>query len=171
MKTKLLIGTVVVGNLAGFALAYFVACGGWPACRGLEWLGASCWAVLALPLGWLGLIAGRLFATSRSVFNLFFYSGAILNACLWGWAAWGIIRAVQRNFTQAGFDASAIAPRIAHLRESHATMAHVRARPLHARKGLLAAAGQAVKHLAYFSGFRAEHPDALEQSPDGYRGQ
>jgi hypothetical protein len=151
MKSKQVISAVIFGYLAGFALTFFVAFTSFSPWRLVNVLCGCCWVVLAFPLGWLGLIAGRFSATTSVSFVCFF--GAIaLNACVWGWAALGMLRAVQQRASYKGLDVSTISSRIVRLRENHPAMAHSRARPLHSRKGLLAAAGRAVRRLAFFVG-------------------
>jgi hypothetical protein len=161
MKTNYLISKVAVGNLAGAGVA-FIACTAFP-WYFLRQLGECCWAVLAFPLGWVGLLVSKQ-SPNRGIALLCFWGAVIINGYLWGWTVSRITRAVQRQKTtpQNAFDASAISARILQLRHDHAVAAYSRSHHLPSRKGLVAAARRALTRFAYFSGVGGEHSDPAE---------
>lgn len=161
MKTKNLVALVILGNLAGAALTSFFALTYFPSSPPIRFLCQCGWVVFAFPLGWVGVVAGKLLA-SRVMVYLAWGAGAFINACLWGWTAGKINKAIQGRIGHAGFDASVISPRIAQLRHEHAAAAHARSHPVYSRKGLLAAARRTITRCGYFSNLGAEHPQPAE---------
>src|SRR5262249_10217883 len=122
------------------------------------------WAVLAFPLGWLGLIAGGLVAT-RSLLPypyVFLWTGVTMNACLWGWFAHRLVRGVRGQAGYSGFDASTISSQIAQVRHNHAVSAHSRWKPPHARKGLVGAARRVISRHGYFLRTEPERREHIE---------
>jgi hypothetical protein len=157
VNTKVLITAVALGDLAGQAVTFLGGLAnttGWDVAK----LPCDCaWAVLAFPLGWLGWIAGCFLSASSRMAGMrdaCLWAGVTLNACLWGWTVYVLIKRVRGQGGRDGLDASAISLRIAEVRRSHVVAAHSRWKPPHAREALVAAASRAIRRCGYF--FRGE---------------
>lgn len=138
MKTKALIVGVALGDLAGQVVTFL---GGLANKSGWDVVKLPCecaWAVLAFPLGWLGLIAPGLAAAPKVLpyAHLFLWTGVVMNGALWGWMVYRVARSLRRQGTHHGFDASAFSVRLSEVRQSHVAAAHARAGSAHSRKGL-----------------------------------
>jgi hypothetical protein len=166
MKTRTVAAMVAGADLVGEAVTFL---GGFANSIGWDVAKFPCecaWAVLAFPLGWLGFIAGSLSAASRGMWGMRYaclWAGVAMNAILWGWVVYKLIRSVQGQPGYSGFDASLVRPRITQVRQNHAILAHSRSKPLQARRELLAAAGRALTKLAYFSRTAAEREKTEHQ--------
>ncbi len=158
MRAKLLIATVAVGNLVGVGVTSWVLLGRLSCPQLVRFLCECCWAVLAFPLLWAGLIASSL-ATGGGIDYPTLWGAAIVNACLWGWVA----SKVGTQIAHSGFDPSTILLRIARLRENGTAAAHARSKHLHTRRGLLAATRRTLRGTAYFSGEGPEHRQSAGQ--------
>ena len=152
VKTKAIIAAVALGVVAGQAVTFF---GGLANTSGWDVVKFPCecaWAVLAFPLGWLGMIATAL-ANNRWLMPypyLFLWTGVILNGALWSWIVYRIVILLREQGTNPGFDASAFSVRLREVRQSHVAAAHARSGPVYARKGLVAIASHAICRCGYF---------------------
>jgi hypothetical protein len=110
------------------------------------------WAVLAFPLGWLGLIAPGFAATPWVLpyAYLFLWTGVTMNGCLWGWIVYLAVRSARGQGTHRGFEASTFSLRLTEVRQSYVAAAHAPSGPVYARKGLVAIASRAVRRCGYF---------------------
>jgi hypothetical protein len=163
VKTKVLIAAVALGDLAGEVVTYL--CGlanitGWDIVK----FPCECaWVVLAFPLGWLGAIAGSLFANMAMQMRYVCLGvGVTMNAILWGWMVDWITRVVREPSDHKGFDGSTISLRLAAVRQSHVAAAHSRSKPPYARKGLVVAASRAIRRCKYFLESGPEGPEPCE---------
>ncbi len=156
---KLLIALVVLGNLAPALLAPSVGLGL------VNRVPEEILILFAFPLGLVGGFAARhLRASPHAVRYLCLWGGLVLNAWLWGWVTYRVIRSVRgQGGYGSGLDTSTVMPRVAQLRQNHVGRAKARSKPLHFRKGFLAATGRALTKLAYFCRVRPWHDEADDQ--------
>jgi hypothetical protein len=151
VKTQALIATVALSLVIGQVVTFLGGLAnttGWDVAR----LPCECaWAVLAFPLGWLGLITGA-FANRwlLAYASIFVWIGMGLNGGLWAWIVYLALRSARGQGLYRGFDASLVSSQIKEVRRSHVTASHARCESIHARKGLVAIASRAVRRCGYF---------------------
>lgn len=161
VKTKALIAGVGLGNLIGQVVTFLRGpARPWGSALKLpcEWA----WTLLAFPLGWLGLVPAILFGGWTPISRIVLWAGVTMNAVLWAGVAFRIVRSLRETRHQ-GFDASAVILRLSHVRRTHVAGAHSRAKPLHARKGLIAIASQAISRCGYFARSAAQSHESIKQ--------
>jgi len=152
VKTLAFIAAVAVGVVVGQVVTFLdgpANTTGWDVVK----VPCECaWAVLAFPLGWLGLIAGT-FATIRQLLpypNLFLWIGVTMNGGIWASIVYQVLRSVRDQGTRRGFEASTFSLRLTEVRLTHVAAAHARTGSVSARKGLVAAASRGVRRCGYF---------------------